>query len=84
MLDWLSEVLDVAYLICVNFSSPVEKEAEKAKERQQALEEEAMEMEDEQPKIELPKEVKEVRGELGPSTSHIILACILSFETVYY
>uniref|UniRef100_A0A8C7JMM3 Transcription elongation regulator 1 n=1 Tax=Oncorhynchus kisutch TaxID=8019 RepID=A0A8C7JMM3_ONCKI len=41
-----------------------EKEAEKAKERQQALEEEAMEMEDEQPKIELPKEVKEVRGEL--------------------
>ncbi|XP_071023165.1 transcription elongation regulator 1 isoform X1 [Oncorhynchus clarkii lewisi] len=40
-----------------------EKEAEKAKERQQALEEEAMEMEDEQPKIELPKEVKEVKEE---------------------
>uniref|UniRef100_A0A4W5LKL0 WW domain-containing protein n=1 Tax=Hucho hucho TaxID=62062 RepID=A0A4W5LKL0_9TELE len=47
-----------------------EKEAEKAKERQQALEEEAMEMEDDEPKIELPKEVKEVRGELEPSTSH--------------
>uniref|UniRef100_A0A4W5NBV8 Transcription elongation regulator 1 n=1 Tax=Hucho hucho TaxID=62062 RepID=A0A4W5NBV8_9TELE len=36
-----------------------EKEAEKAKERQQALEEEAMEMEDEEPKIEPPNEMKE-------------------------
>uniref|UniRef100_A0A673XZW7 Transcription elongation regulator 1 n=1 Tax=Salmo trutta TaxID=8032 RepID=A0A673XZW7_SALTR len=36
-----------------------EREAEKAKERQQALEEEAMEMEDEEPKIEPPNEMKE-------------------------
>ncbi|CDQ73657.1 unnamed protein product [Oncorhynchus mykiss] len=40
-------------------SPPVEREAEKAKERQQALEEEAMEMEDEEPKIEPPNEMKE-------------------------
>ncbi|CAB1316806.1 unnamed protein product, partial [Coregonus sp. 'balchen'] len=40
-----------------------EKEAEKAKERQQALEEEAMEMEDDEPKIEPPKELKEVKEE---------------------
>ncbi|XP_010869461.4 transcription elongation regulator 1 isoform X3 [Esox lucius] len=36
-----------------------EKEAEKAKERQQALEEEAMEMADEEAKIEPPNELKE-------------------------
>ncbi|XP_029546288.1 transcription elongation regulator 1 isoform X2 [Salmo trutta] len=40
-----------------------EREAEKAKERQQALEEEAMEMEDEEPKIEPPNEMKEVKEE---------------------
>uniref|UniRef100_A0A673XZZ9 Transcription elongation regulator 1 n=1 Tax=Salmo trutta TaxID=8032 RepID=A0A673XZZ9_SALTR len=46
-----------------------EREAEKAKERQQALEEEAMEMEDEEPKIEPPNEMKEVRGELTELSS---------------
>uniref|UniRef100_A0A8C7SHF9 Transcription elongation regulator 1 n=1 Tax=Oncorhynchus mykiss TaxID=8022 RepID=A0A8C7SHF9_ONCMY len=66
-----------------------EKEAEKAKERQQALEEEAMEMEDEQPKIELPKEVKEVRGELKPVGTNPIPAtlwCIVwtGDERVFY
>ncbi|XP_071271171.1 transcription elongation regulator 1-like isoform X5 [Salvelinus alpinus] len=40
-----------------------EREAEKAKERQQALEEEAMEMEAEESKIEPPNEMKEVKEE---------------------